>query len=564
MRKHQLRWVHLSDIHFAYMNFPTNHIRSSLLGFLNEKKGEHGFDCIFITGDVTDKNQTYGEGLFSFIADVLKTTEVNKNKLYLVPGNHDIEYSPERTEVLQRIFKEDNPCKAIENMRNEDYSILTSAQCKYWEMYEQVKGNRPDSEVHYIEEHDTYNVIHINTPWLSLDKATKDSIYIGIDRLYDCLKRAKISKESLNIAIGHHNLEWLYPNEREYLRSLFKEYGIDFYLSGHIHKSMIDYDHTIETYFCGCRQMKCDDYSGGLTIGTINTLNGDNRIEFYVWKADAGYWAIDNGVGIEARDGIFRIFNSKFPDSQQNEHHIIVVHKTMYIRESTNKLMMDLNLIDKMPEIHIYPYSNLEITSSEQWLEHKAQTEGFINKVTARVGNATLHICPLSQIPLLVYLGYLLGNGNGNIQIYQYNYEDKWVLESKYAPEIMAKSQIQEFAGSKKLLVIVEVSDYISENDIDEVQPINSSSILKISVDQPELAKVLFASQVKTVKQYFFHTINKYLSRFEEIHLFYSGPAGLAVEIGRCINKNMWPKVFLYHYRRNKKPKYELAFVVNE
>jgi hypothetical protein len=49
-----------------------------------------------------------------------------------------------------------------------------------------------------------------------------------------------------------------------------------------------------------------------------------------------------------------------------------------------------------------------------------------------------------------------------------------------------------------------------------------------------------------------------------ELPIFYAGPAGLAIEIGRMIRKNMFPAVFLYEYTAKNTQRYELAFVINE
>ena len=213
---------------------------------------------------------------------------------------------------------------------------------------------------------------------------------------------------------------------------------------------------------------------------------------------------------------------------------------------------------------YIYPYSDLEIETNEEWLEHKEQTEGFIKNIIKKLEDNTLHIFPLSQIPLLINIGFLLGNGNSNMKIYQFNYEDNWVLDSDTASEVNIYHEYIKRKHAKKLLVIFEISSSINIDDINVVQDVKLNSIIRIYIDDPKRGKVLYSSQVKQVKKYFFDQMENYYSKYDEIHFFYSGPAGLAVELGRCIQKNMWPKVFLYHYRRNSNPKYKFAFVINE
>ncbi|WP_430536877.1 SAVED domain-containing protein [Brevibacillus laterosporus] len=44
------------------------------------------------------------------------------------------------------------------------------------------------------------------------------------------------------------------------------------------------------------------------------------------------------------------------------------------------------------------------------------------------------------------------------------------------------------------------------------------------------------------------------------MHLFFVGPAGLAVEIGRGVNARIWPEVCLYEYSMKQNPRYQHAF----
>ncbi|MBY0037452.1 hypothetical protein H7U08_12935 [Bacillus cereus] len=46
------------------------------------------------------------------------------------------------------------------------------------------------------------------------------------------------------------------------------------------------------------------------------------------------------------------------------------------------------------------------------------------------------------------------------------------------------------------------------------------------------------------------------------MHLFYAGPAGLAIEIGRGINLNIWSEVCLYQYNNRMSPNYQYALSI--
>ncbi|MGM1050574.1 MAG: SAVED domain-containing protein [Bacillota bacterium] len=48
--------------------------------------------------------------------------------------------------------------------------------------------------------------------------------------------------------------------------------------------------------------------------------------------------------------------------------------------------------------------------------------------------------------------------------------------------------------------------------------------------------------------------------RYKLIHLLYSGPAGLTIELGQSINPNMWHVVVVYEYKYRGIPRYKRTF----
>ncbi|GEM_PF-2279927 len=556
------RWVHLSDIHFAYKDYYSNRLREELFKRLKEISRQNKVNFLFITGDVTDKNADYTDDLYKFIDNLLNILRLDENHFFIVPGNHDLERCQSRELILQGI-KEKKDDDFVYNLKEDTVNMLISSQKKYFELYKKLKNeDYPIEKIHFIKEVDGVNIVHLNTSWLCGVDGEEGNLFIGADKLYDVLKIASISPERLNIAIGHHSFDCLHNKEQEQISSLFRSFYIDFYLSGHVHQSLIYYDYHIDTHFCVCRQMKSDSYdSGGLAIGNIDTENGDNYIEFYTWK-QKGYWAPDTDIGSQASNGVYRINSPKFPSTKFKEKPIVVIHKAMNTPVNQEKLLNDMGF-GNVP-VYQYPFANVEINTKEEWMEHKENTEGFIKGIISRLENNIVHIFPLSQIPLLIYMGYLFQDDNNNIKIYQLDENGEWVLDSNDANPIPLKSTfMKNNYESKKLIAIIEVSSKINDSDINIYVNTTENSILRFTIDEPERFKVLYTTQVKEIKKEFRREMEKYINDYDEIHLFCAVPAALAIEIGRCILKSMWPKVFLYNYRRNNTPRYELAFNIN-
>lgn len=557
------RWIHLSDIHFAYKNYQTSRLRDKLFDLVKEKVRQERVSFIFITGDITDKDAEYGPDLIKFIYELLNVTGVDEKHLFLVPGNHDVTRTDERKKILKRLRKSgDKALEMTHEFDKETVKKLLSSQQKFFNLYKAVKKEEyPVEEIHFIKEVDRAKIIHLNTSWLCGMDGEEGHLFLGSDKFHKCLRDTDLKKEDLNIAIGHHSFECFHRIEQDQLKAFFKEYNIDFYLSGHMHESLINYNGHIDTLFCVCRQMRSESYdAGGLAIGNIDTESGDNKIEFHAWNI-RGYWTWDTDVGYEAPYGTYLLNTLKFPSAKYKEKPVVVIHKTMNTPVNQQKLLNDMGF-GNVPVYH-YQYSNIEINTDDGWMEHKTNTESFVKGIISSLKDNVAHIFPLSQIPLLIDMGYILQNDNNNIKIYQFGANEKWVLHSENAEIIpITVNYIENNSSTKKLIVVMEISSRINNEDIDVHICTEDNSILRFTIDDPMRYKVIYESQVKEVKNKFRSEMEKYIYYYDEIHLFAAMPAGLSVEVGRCILRSMWPKVYLYNYRRQNEPKYQFAFSI--
>jgi hypothetical protein len=176
------------------------------------------------------------------------------------------------------------------------------------------------------------------------------------------------------------------------------------------------------------------------------------------------------------------------------------------------------------------------------------------------------NVFPLSQIPLLIHLGNLITD-TIPIQVFQYDRNTgNWVL---YAPdtkdlEDLGLTYDLKLRNSKTLTVSLAVSSTIHHDDINAMIPIDDCDFLEITIREPGIDKVLYKEDVDSVKNCFKSQVERLQQqhRYDEIHLFYAGPAGLAVELGRAINRKMWPEVHLYHYDYRSRPHYQKAFSI--
>jgi hypothetical protein len=206
--------------------------------------------------------------------------------------------------------------------------------------------------------------------------------------------------------------------------------------------------------------------------------------------------------------------------------------------------------------------------SQESWQQGKRNNEELMKsyRSTTRQHTGTrVEMFPLSHIPLLIHIGFLLTDTTP-LTVYQYDRNNQnWVLSSPQGIQSGVKPEIEIITnGSKSLVVTIGLSGSVELNEVEDVIPDKDFDLFSIKIDDPRPDRVLYSDDVEVIKQLFYetvltvHTSNKY----KDLHLFYAGPAGLAVELGRCINESMWPYVHLYNYEGRNEPKYQFAFKI--
>ncbi|RED89168.1 SAVED domain-containing protein [Cohnella phaseoli] len=249
-----------------------------------------------------------------------------------------------------------------------------------------------------------------------------------------------------------------------------------------------------------------------------------------------------------------------------NRKSIAIIHKrlappirSLDLIEGTNKLLLEaIELQEEFVD-----------TSLEGWEEAKAMDialhKQFLD-VMACHKDIDVEIFPLSPIPLLIHLGTLITD-TISATVYQYDRDQQlWVSNqpgTNRAPSIQTKCQSAFNEDATILVVAVSVSASIDTQDIHNVVE-NEYDLMDISIENPGINRVLFQEDVQIIQKEFKLAVEKQLQqkRYKEIHLFYSGPAGLAVEIGRGINTRMWPNVYLYHFNIRNNPRYQRTFSV--
>lgn len=298
-----LRWLHLSDIHFNFDNYETTWLRDRLLFKLNEFRGN--IDFLVITGDLLFQFGSTFSDVEKFLNNVISILEVSIDNVFIVPGNHDFKRSFDRSVIIDGLKKDDtsitNKVSALSVYMKT--TLISEGQKEFWDFHQRILKRRDNYEdVHFISKRDNFNIVNLNTCLISGDKNEEGSLSIGMSQLIDTLKSIE-NKDNPIIAIGHHSLECFLESERNQIVQIFEDYNVDIYLCGHMHKSQHDINASgnrlIRSLVCGANMT--NDYADPTFIlGDIDLDTFECTIKYYKWKSRRKEWGIDSDIDRKA------------------------------------------------------------------------------------------------------------------------------------------------------------------------------------------------------------------------------------------------------------------------
>lgn len=251
----EITWLHISDCH---INDDDNYDRELVIDrlfddlvLLREQKGFQP-DCIFLTGDLSFSGQTPEyQNVERFVLRLTDVTHVSLDRIFCVPGNHDVN----RSYVVPEI----NALRDELNCREEVSAVLGEGDslCRYTARHEAyfefVKRLFPWAEnlelsdlsysVNLVVNDIRMSVIGLNSVWVSSSYSDQDvgQLLIGERQVNHALDSA--DNPELIVALFHHPIVQLAGQH-------FKDFDVldvhailnrrcDFVLCGHKHESEI-------------------------------------------------------------------------------------------------------------------------------------------------------------------------------------------------------------------------------------------------------------------------------------------------------------------------------------
>mgnify|MGYP006282721957 CR=1 FL=1 len=257
--------LHLSDLHFRAKNYEQDKVLRHLLKNIEESNWKPDF--IVVTGDIAYSAQPneYKQAVI-FFDDLLEQTELSKEQLFLVPGNHDINWNELSKYINSGIknnlidsrsvieFLTDNS-NQVRNTREEFFNKFNNYFYFYNDYFSDVEEKVfiPISKdnYYYVRAIETMAgkivILGINSAWASalhfdfVEREANDKEYLllGEPQVDEILKNAEEHDASVYIAIMHHPFSWLRNFDRKNVEEPIQK-QCNIVMHGHLHETSFD------------------------------------------------------------------------------------------------------------------------------------------------------------------------------------------------------------------------------------------------------------------------------------------------------------------------------------
>lgn len=322
----KIRYLHLSDLHFKgdsrksqAEKFNRDIVSKAGLHFIKNLDAADKIDFIVITGDLAHGGgkKEYGV-VMTFCEELLKVLNLGKNRLFLVPGNHDVDRNKVLGSHINRYYNFKTQDEITELIKDPDmfptimrkFSGYNSYANKImgWDAYKNSSAYCYHKSLLLQKDNEKIeiNMLGLNSAlFAGYDDDDKQKLALGFVQIEKILSGVS-SEAAFTMAFFHHPFECFHSEEEVIKNLLMKE--ADIILTGHLHKTgnMCISNQAGKALivragaFFETRQSK-----NSFNIVNINAKTGRGDIQFYKYLYEQHLWKIDTDINPEGIGGKF-------------------------------------------------------------------------------------------------------------------------------------------------------------------------------------------------------------------------------------------------------------------
>ena len=316
----QITWLHLSDLHLRAGDQYDQYVAlSSLLRDLVEivEQGPQEFDVIFVTGDVAHSGRAEEYEVASkFFRDLSSATAVPMDRIYCVPGNHDVDRSrltPFLVESARTLNSRELVSQVIGNAA--ERSLFTDRQRPYNDF---LKATFPWART--VEPSDLsftrilelkgqrLAVVGLNSAWVAGSDDDHGRLVLGERQAREALEKTALA--DFVIGLFHHPFSWLSQFDALDVTALLNT-RCDFLLHGHVHElgvvNLVSPDSEAFHLAAGATYQGRSELLS-YNFVSLNPEGGRARVTMRRYSdREGGFWAPAAGMYRTAPDGVISL-----------------------------------------------------------------------------------------------------------------------------------------------------------------------------------------------------------------------------------------------------------------
>ncbi len=307
--------LHITDLHYSTVMGGLTKQRNLISNFLTDiTKLKNEIDLVIFSGDLVnsgDSDTIFDKAAQEFLEPILKLLNLEKDRLIICPGNHDIDRSSLTKSVIKYIDEDINDNKKLNSFFKKQSSDLELSYLPLRRYYSFTNRFFPENDKDFNS--DMYSshkceisgkkigIVSINSAWRAVGIDDESNLLFPIEILEEAVDR--ISNCSVKILVHHHPINDFKPYNRYDLEDIIHK-RFDFIFSGHIHKNALSIDFTYKEGAVKIGSSACLTFEKGSEVGysiinvNIDEFSGVYKARFYNTKHDAFYSFEDKSFNI--------------------------------------------------------------------------------------------------------------------------------------------------------------------------------------------------------------------------------------------------------------------------
>jgi len=327
------------------------------MDIIRDDAAKNKTDIMVITGDLTSNgSKTNHEELSKKLAGI----ESSGTKIYVVPGNHDIDNK-------RAIYFKENEVHSAENITKEDFVQIYNQFG-----YEEAVSKDDDSLSYLVQPEKDL--------WLLMLDSTKDYPEMGgylsdntLSWIEECSNKAK-SENAKIIAVMHHSLlnhselindDYTVDNNTRVIK-VMHECNIDIVLTGHVHVQDIKSHESMETgktiYDISTSSLAVYPHQYGQLSYSLT-----EGYKYETMKLNVEEYAMENSINDKQLISFEKYSESFFAEKCCKTHRNSILRLAEFTDQEKGKM---INIVTEMNKMYFAGYRN-------ELLKELTETEGF-------------------------------------------------------------------------------------------------------------------------------------------------------------------------------------------